>query len=136
MGTKTTKRQSNRIVITFDDLPYVELRANYHKSNFWAERSSSTKLARQEAYILGLSYKRFLPDFEPVESCEIEEVFTVDNKQRRDIENLMLGCKAFIDGLVDAGILVDDSWKHVRKLTGGIVYEKGYRKTEIIITEV
>jgi len=128
--------QSNRIVITFDDLPYVELRANYHKSNFWAERSSSTKLARQEAYILGLSYKRFLPDFEPVESCEIEEVFTVDNKQRRDIENLMLGCKAFIDGLVDAGILVDDSWKHVRKLTGGIVYEKGYRKTEIIITEV
>ncbi len=136
MGTKTTKRQSNRIVITFDDLPYVELRANYHKSNFWAERSSSTKLARQEAYILGLSYKRFLPDFDPVQSCEIEEVFTVDNKLRRDIEGLMYGCKAFIDGLVDAGILVDDSWKHVRKLTGGIVFKKGYRKTEIIITEV
>lgn len=135
MGSKKTEH-SNRIVITFDDLPYVELRANYHKSNFWAQRSSSTKIAREEAYILGLSYRRFLPDFKIVESCEIEEVFTVDNKKRRDIEGLMIAVKPWIDGLVDAGIIADDSWKHVKRLTGGIVYQKGCRRTDIIIREV
>ncbi|MDD5702116.1 MAG: hypothetical protein PHU23_08720 [Dehalococcoidales bacterium] len=128
--------QSNKIVITFSDLPYVELRANYHKSNFWGQRSESTKIARDEAYKLAVDYRNKYLVRKKIDTCTIEEVFYVDNKQRRDIEGLMYAVKPWIDGIVDAGIIVDDSWRHVKKLSGEIVFKKGERYTEIIIKEV
>jgi Holliday junction resolvase RusA-like endonuclease len=124
------------VVIVFDDLPYVELRANYHKSNFWGERAEATKLAKKEALLLGLQYINSHSDFKTIDVCTVEEVFTVDNNIRRDVENLIFAGKAFIDGIVSAGVITDDSWHHVRKLSGRIVYKKGCRQTEIIITEV
>jgi crossover junction endodeoxyribonuclease RusA len=123
------------VVITFDDLPYVELRANYHKSNFWGERAESTRIARSEAYLIAKQVATFEAGL-PYEHCEIEEVFTIPTKRRMDIENLIFGAKSFLDGIVDAGIIVDDSWQYVKKLSGRIVYKKGCRQTEIIITEV
>ena len=121
----------NQVTITFDDLPYVELRANYHKSNFWGQRAESTRIARGEAYIL--ARERLKKTFE---QCEIEEVFTIPTKRRMDIEGLMFAVKPWIDGICDAQIIRDDSWQHVQKLSGRIVYKKGCRQTEIIITEV
>ena len=122
----------NVVKILFDDLPYVELRANYHKSNFWGERAESTRIARSEAY---LRCKNIVI-LKTIERCEIEEVFTIPTKRRMDVENLIFGCKAFLDGIVDAQIIRNDSWQHVQKLSGRIVYKKGERKTEIIITEI
>lgn len=120
------------INITFDDLPYYELRANYHKSNFWAQRAESTRMARAESY----ARCRNIVILKTIERCEIEEVFTVATKRRMDIEGLMFAVKPWIDGIVDAQIIRDDSWQYVRKLSGKIVYKKGCRQTEIIITEL
>ena len=124
--------KKNVVKILFDDLPYVELRANYHKSNFWAERSESTRIARAEAY----ARCKNIVILKTIERCEIEEVFTIPTKRRMDIENLMIACKPFLDGFVDAKLIHDDSWQYVKKLSGRIVYKKGCRQTEIIITEV
>jgi hypothetical protein len=95
-----------------------------------------TAIARDEAYKLAVDYRNKRPGFSKIDICTIEEVFIVDKNNRRDIEGLMIAVKPWIDGIVDAGIIVDDSWQHVRKLIGGIVYKKGERYTEIIITEV
>jgi len=122
----------NKVTVIFDDLPYVELRANYHKSNFWGERSESTRIARAEAY----ARCKNIVILKTIERCEIEEVFTIPTKRRMDIEGLMFAVKPWIDGIVDAQIIVDDSWQYVKKLSGRIVYKKGERHTEIIITEV
>ena len=122
----------NVVKILFDDLPYVELRANYHKSNFWGERSESTRIARAEAY----TRCRNIVILKTIERCEIEEVFTIPTKRRMDIEGLMFAVKPWIDGICDAQIIRDDSWQYVQKLSGRIVYKKGERYTEIIITEV
>jgi len=40
--------------------------------------------------------------------------FIVTNKRRRDIDGLLGACKPFQDGLVDAGILLDDDWQHLQ----------------------
>jgi Holliday junction resolvase RusA-like endonuclease len=39
------------------------------------------------------------------------------NNRRRDLDNLLTGCKPLIDGLVDAGLLVDDSSRFLRRIT-------------------
>jgi len=39
-------------------------------------------------------------------------------------------------GQLHAKIIRDDSWEYVQKLSGRIVYKKGDRHTEIIITEI
>jgi hypothetical protein len=118
------------IKVTFPELPYVELRANFHRTNFWFTRMEITKIAREEAFLLG---KQQVHLTKPIDRCEIEEVFTVPARRRMDVENLMGACKPWVDGLVDSGIIVDDGWEHVRKLSGQVIYKKGVEQTEIII---
>ncbi len=118
------------IKIIFPELPYTELRSNYHKINYWYRRAEVSKIAREEAYLLG----REVRPSKPLEHCEIEEVFTIPTRRRMDVEGLMGGAKPWIDGLKDAGLIVDDDWGHVRRLSGRIVYQKGVEQTEIIIT--
>lgn len=124
------------ISFVFDGLPAVELRPNYHKSNYWFGRAAFSRQARQDAYMLGLSRVSWLRDFVAIEYCEVTEVFTVPTLRGVDVEGLMAACKPWIDGLVDAGVIVDDDWQHVRKLTGLVRYSKGREATEIIVSGV
>ena len=124
--------QPRVIRVIIDHLPYSELMPNALRRTFWTVRSEMTKVARQEAYLLGLEQT---PE-SPFKYCAIEEIFTVPDKRRRDLESLLAASKAFIDGLVDAGIIEDDNWQHVLRLSGSVVYQKGVAQTEIIITEV
>jgi hypothetical protein len=120
------------IKITFPELPYLELRPNYQKSNFWYKRAEVSKIAREEAYLIC----KAIANPEKIECCEIEEIFTVPTKCRRDIEGLMAASKPWVDGVVDSGILIDDGWQYVVRLSGRIVYKKGVSQTDIIITPV
>lgn len=118
------------IKVVFPELPYLELRSNFHGTNYWYKRAEVSKIAREEAFLLGKEVhlaKAF-------EMCEIEEVFIVPTRRRVDVEGLMGGCKAWIDGLKDAGIIRDDDWQHVRRLSGRVVYKKGIEQTEILIS--
>lgn len=91
-----------------------------------------TKTAREEAYILG-KQKGF---GKPMKRATILEVFTAPTMHRMDIEGQMASCKAWIDGLVDAGIIEDDDWTHILRMSGYIVYKKGVEGTDITLTEV
>ncbi|MBU2685529.1 MAG: hypothetical protein KKF27_20000 [Gammaproteobacteria bacterium] len=120
------------IKITFPELPYTELRPNYQKSNFWYKRAETTKIAREEAFLMC----RNIVCPVKIDKCEIELVFTLPTKRRIDVGNLIAGCKAWLDGVVDSGIIFDDDWLHVTRLSGRPVYKKGVEQTEIIITPV
>jgi crossover junction endodeoxyribonuclease RusA len=39
------------------------------------------------------------------------------NNRRRDLDNLLAACKPLIDGLVDAGLLIDDSSRYLTSIT-------------------
>ena len=45
--------------------------------------------------------------------------FAPDNR-RRDTANLIQACKPYVDGIVDANLIVDDSWQHL-SVTGATV---------------
>ena len=43
--------------------------------------------------------------------AHLDIVFQAKDKRRRDLDNLIASCKAYIDGMVGApGVLVDDSY--------------------------
>lgn len=124
------------VTITIDCLPPTELRANNHSSNYWYARAEASKKCRHQAMLLGMQYTNSRPDFETIHHCEIEEVFVIGTRRKIDIEGLMGACKPYIDGIKDAGIIWDDDWQHVRRLTGRVIYQRNVERTEINIKQV
>lgn len=126
--------ESRVISIFFDSLPPAELHPNYRKTNFWAVRARVSKKAREQAE--NAAFDQDKVDVNSIQRCEITEIFTFPTRRRMDLEGCMVACKSWIDGLTDAGVIVNDDWSHVVKLTGVPRYEKGTSQTQIIITPV
>jgi hypothetical protein len=122
------------VIVTFDSLPPSELYKNKIESSHWRVRHSATKAARQEGLIAagplaGVGGKA-------IQICKIEVVVTMPDNRDRDLSGMLCACNAWIDGIVDAGVIVDDKCKNVRGLSIRPVWEKGVSKTQIIITEL
>ena len=58
---------------------------------------------------------------EPWEKAHLTITFRASDKRRRDIDNLLSASKAYVDGLVAAGVIVDDSSDN---LSYSLYYEK------------
>ena len=73
----------------------------------------------------------------PMERAHITITWRAKDKRTRDIDNLLASMKGSIDGLVEAGVIVDDSAKH---LSYSLYYEWGDEVTEnetiIVIEEI
>lgn len=94
-----------------------EIHLTIHKSwlltsnarGHWAKRSGTIRnlrtLGRAEAVrqLQGLRLDR----------ARIEMWLTFPDHRRRDVGNLAPTAKALVDGLVDAGLLPDDDWRHL-----------------------
>lgn len=64
----------------------------------------------------------------------IELVLVVDKAVRVDPDNFVASCKPIIDGLVDAGVLLDDSFRTVVGLSARC--ERGKeRGVRVVVTE-
>lgn len=73
----------------------------------WAARSRLTKQLRQWGYLLGREGEgvaRF-----GLQRARVEFEFAYPDSRRRDRSNLAPTVKALMDGLIDAGLLPDDS---------------------------
>lgn len=124
------------ITVNFDTLPYSELNPNNLRREHWSKRSEVTQTAREEAKLLGLQAVRAQGVVVlPFQTCEIEEVFYVPTRRKIDIRNLSSACKAWEDGLVDAGVMAADDCWHVLRVTSRVIYRKGKEGTQITITE-
>lgn len=62
--------------------------------------------------------------------CEVEIKFAHGDLRRRDSDN---GVSSVLDALVDAGILEDDNWRIVAKITAMNEYKKGEAFCEVRI---
>jgi len=86
-------------------------------------------LAKEEAYLRVLEVGRprtILP------RAHITITWVAKDRRRRDIDNLFASMKAYIDGLVAAGLIADDSADHV---TYSLRYERGTQEDTIIEIE-
>ena len=66
---------------------------------------------------------------EPMQKARIDITFVASDKRRRDLDNLFSSMKAYIDGLVEVGLLWDDS---ADRVTYTIRYELGEKPNTII----
>jgi len=113
--------------IELGHLPDPALNPNkqlHHMQLYLAKRD-----AKDEAMVLVLEQGR--PD-KPYEKAHITITWVAKDKRRRDIDNLFAAMKAYIDGLVYVGLIVDDSAMHV---TYTLRYERGDKDNTIIKVE-
>lgn len=66
-----------------------------------------------------------------IENCSIESISYLKTRIRADCDNM--SPKFIIDGLVEAGLIVDDDYKHVHSLTLKVGYDRDHPRTEILI---
>jgi len=72
----------------------------------------------------------------PMSKARVTYRFWFPDARRRDPDNAMAGTKFIADGLVDAGVLMDDDFRHYVPILeyGGV--DKRRPRVEIIIQEV
>jgi crossover junction endodeoxyribonuclease RusA len=72
----------------------------------------------------------------PMQFCSVVMLWTVPDKKRRDEENPMPDFKAACDGLVDAGVVPDDTPQYMAKFMPVITYEKGVAAVRFEVTGI
>lgn len=103
----------------------------------WAVKSKSTAEVRAQVKTLAHA-----AGIEPMQRCQVEIVWVVADKRRRDADNAAPFAKAIFDGLgadkgVSAHIVVDDDPAHMVKLMPRIEYQQGSTPHfEVIITDL
>jgi len=91
-------------------LPLPDRALHAHAKGTWRTKVKPTRRYRERAYAEALSICNRRPN---VTSAVIDVVFYYPDAKRRDVANSLQSIKPGIDGLVDAGWIRDDDFKHV-----------------------
>ena len=75
-------------------------------------------------------------DSGPWEKATIEATFFYQTKRRRDDVNHLAMLKSAYDGIVDAGVLVDDDSEHLTTTGCHFCTDKEFSRVELTITRV
>lgn len=103
-----TATDSRRYVLThYDDV----LTVNKERSGHWSSRASITK-AWREAFTW-LARIGDIPTDGTLRACHVDAVPLATTRRRQDVGACLPVVKAAIDGLVDAGVWIDDDPEHV-----------------------
>jgi crossover junction endodeoxyribonuclease RusA len=126
MGVQTCKDHVNRTFkIEFPaGMPLLNANDRIH----WSKRAHLTSDIR----MLSRNLSSHIPRLEKV---KIRAIYYPPNNRRRDMSNIFLSVKAAVDGLVDSGVLKDDSDRYVRGhelLPGDHVVKNGQLVIEIV----
>ncbi len=99
-------RSPGRFVLT---LPWVAPPLRQNDRHGWAEKARLVREIRYAVKVLAHTAPRIYT------RCDIGLVWHVNDRRRRDADAAAPTLKAAIDGLVDAGCLVDDRSELVRR---------------------
>lgn len=108
--------------------PPISSNHRYH----WAAKAKLVKQVRAHAkFSAGL----FLP--RKLKHVTVEMVWTVPDKRRRDgADNIVDTLKPWCDGMVDAGIVPDDTPQWMTKLMPRIEYVRGVSQVRFEVTGI
>ena len=99
-------------------LPYEAPPLSLNQRMHWAKKSKITKQVR----MIARAGARHIPD---LPACEVELVWFVKDRRRRDTDNPVATLKALCDGLVDAEVVPDDTPDYMHKRPVQIIYRPG-----------
>ena len=71
-----------------------------------------------------------------MEKIRIDYKFYFGDRRRRDMDNMMITPKFINDGLVDAGVMIDDDGKHLHIGFEPFKYDKEHPRIEMEIREI
>ena len=98
----------------------------------WRVKYQFVRYARDEAGWEGVAHWRRQP---AMQYAKVSYHFHAKRKNERDRDNLIASCKPYLDGLVDAGVMVSDGSKHLS--IGEVTIEYGTRDGfELVVTEL
>ena len=108
--------------IVLPDLPPKAANPNANSHYF----TRSTVRRKQQEEMIAYVLEQGKPDT-PYDRAHITITWRARDKRNRDVDNLLSAMKGSIDGLIHAGVIVDDSAKH---LSYTLYYEWGDGVTE------
>ena len=108
--------------IVLPDLPPKAANPNANSNYF----TRSTVRRKQHEEMIAYVLEAGKPDT-PYDRAHITITWRARDKRNRDVDNLLSAMKGSIDGLIHAGVIVDDSAKH---LSYTLYYEWGDGVTE------
>lgn len=112
------------------ELPMPDGSMSGHAKGHWRKKASATKTMRYQACVLAMATGK-VPK-EPWTQARIDYAFFLASDRRTDEANLIQRCKPYVDGIVDAGIILDDNWRALK--TGSIVVSVDRKNPRVEIT--
>lgn len=100
--------------ITIEVNPNPKLSKNGLRQSTWQASRVRVKKARDEAYLLGLAEKPSVWETPDKVRIHVEQFYA---RSPLDFDGLACIAAPSIDGLIDAGLMVDDNPKHVLEYT-------------------
>ncbi len=94
------------------ELPWPPSELSPNARVHWRMRYRATQQYRWQAWGKAQETMRLTGITEPFKKAEAHVTFIVPDKRRRDLDNALAMLKPVWDGLVDAGLLVDDDVEH------------------------
>lgn len=91
-------------------LPLPDSAMSGHAKGHWRAKAATTKIMRFQACAMAMGILGQTPAPKWKRAILILRFYLANNR-RRDLLNLVNGVKAYIDGIVDAGVIVDDDWR-------------------------
>lgn len=90
-------------------------------------RARATREAKEQVYVAVLEQGRQ----KQFDHATVTVIFVVPNRRRRDKGNLISSAKAYLDGLVEMGVIPDDKWETIEEVYPPVKYQKGKSQTII-----
>ena len=94
------------VVVT---LPYDKPPLSANTRLFWAEEAKRRKKIRGDVRLLVRDARLGLKPLKPGQKLKVQLVYTPATNRRRDTDNLVPTLKPICDGIVDAGLVEDDT---------------------------
>lgn len=96
----------------------------------WAERAAAQSVWRQLS-----GWKAKAAGIPKLDRVTFDVTFLQADRRRRDPDNLFFVAKACLDGLRDVGVLDDDDWTRVARVSVGITPTEGDARWLLHISE-
>ena len=94
-------------------------------------RSASQKKTYTEL-VMWCVKKAKLPAMNRINIC----ITWYEKNKKRDPDNVQAGIKFILDGLKEAGVIINDGWKQIGPITHEMQVDKNNPRVEVEITEV
>jgi Holliday junction resolvase RusA-like endonuclease len=101
-------KKLRKITIIIGHLPERELSPNSRVH--WSVKGKAVRTAKDE---IGWLAKEQWHDDKPMMMARISYLFHLKDRRVRDLDNLLASCKAYQDGLIEAGVIFYDDSQHL-----------------------